>query len=201
MSTSHDRTRDLALTATFAGFIAALGLVPAIAPFGFPVPITIQSFGVMITGAVLGARRGAAAVCLFLLLVALGLPVLSGGRGGLGVFAGPTVGYLIGFPVAALVIGALIFWRGAPYNLWWGLLSVVIGGIVVLYAVGVPFTAWRAHLSLSAAIAGSALFLVGDAVKAVLAAVVAGAVHRAYPGLLRQRRRSIAEPHPHPAAP
>ena len=193
MSTSHDRTRDLALTATFAGFIAVLGLVPAFSPFGFPVPITVQSLGIMIAGAVLGARRGAAAVLLFLLLVALGLPLLSGGRGGLGVFAGPSVGYLVGFPIAAFVIGALIFRRGAPYNTVYGLAAIIIGGIVVLYAIGVPATAWRADISLRAALTGSALFLVGDFAKAVIAAIVAGAVHRGYPGLLPQRRSSPAQ--------
>ena len=188
MSSTHGRTRDLALAATFAGLIAGLGLVPAVSPFGFPVPITLQSLGIMIAGAVLGARRGAAAVLLFLFLVALGLPLLSGGRGGLGVFAGPSVGYLVGFPVAAFVIGALIFRRGAPYSTGYALVAIVLGGIVVLYAIGVPATAWRAGISLPAAMAGSSLFLVGDLAKAVVAALVAGAVHRGYPGLLPHRR-------------
>lgn len=192
MSTQHDRTRDLALIATFAGFIGALGLVPAFSPFGFAVPITIQSLGVMITGAVLGARRGAAATGLFLLLVAVGLPLLSGGRGGLGVFAGPSAGFLIGFPVAAAVIGAMVYRRGAPYSFWWGLVSTVTGGIVVLYAIGIPVIAWRAGISLWAASVGSAPFLVGDLAKAVVAAAVAGAVHRAYPGLLPASKRAAA---------
>ncbi|MDV3222080.1 biotin transporter BioY [Intrasporangium sp.] len=187
MSTSHGRTRDLALTATFAGFIAVLGLVPAFSPFGFPVPITVQSLGIMLAGAVLGARRGASSVVLFLILVALGLPLLSGGRGGLGVFAGPSVGYLLGFPVAAFVIGALVFRRGAPYQTGYGLVAIVLGGIVVLYAIGVPATAWRADISLPAAMAGSSLFLVGDLAKAVIATLVAGAVHRGYPDLLPPR--------------
>ncbi|EWT04427.1 BioY protein [Intrasporangium chromatireducens Q5-1] len=187
MHTSSNRTRDLALTATFAAFIAVLGLVPAFSPFGFPVPITLQSLGVMVVGAVLGPRRAAAAVLFFLLLVALGLPLLAGGRGGLGVFAGPSAGYLLGFPVAAAVIGALVYRRGAPYQLGHGLVATVIGGIIALYAIGVPVTAWRAGISLPAAMSGSALFLVGDLAKAVLAAVVAGAVHRADPRLLPSR--------------
>ena len=199
MSTQHDSTRDLALVATFAGLIGALGLVPAFSPYGFAVPITIQTLGVMITGAVLGARRGAAAAALFLLLVAVGLPLLSGGRGGLGVFAGPSAGFLLGFPVAAAVIGAMVYRRGAPYGFWWGLVSTVTGGIVVLYAIGVPVIAWRAGISLRAAAVGSAPFLVGDGLKAVVAAAVAGAVHRAYPGLLPRSRRSAAEPVSAPA--
>lgn len=187
MSTQTHRSRDLALVATFAGLIAALGLVPAVAPFGFPVPVTIQSFGIMVTGAVLGARRGAAAVLLFLALVALGLPLLSGGRGGLGVFAGPSTGYLIGFPIGAFLTGWLVYRGGAPYRLWWGLASVIAGGIVVLYAFGIPLTAWRAGISLRAAFVGSLFFLLGDSIKAVVAAVVVKGVHRAYPGLLPVR--------------
>ena len=188
--TSTSRTRDLALIATFAALIAAMGLVPAVTPFGFPVPITIQSLGIMLAGAILGARRGAASVLLFLFLVALGLPLLSGGRGGLSVFAGPSVGYLIGFPVAAFVIGTLIHRRGAPWNTLWGFGSIVIGGIITLYAIGIPFTAWRANISLAAATVGSGFFVLGDLIKAVVATIVAGAVHRARPDLLPARRTS-----------
>lgn len=193
MSNPSHRTRDLALTATFAAFIAVLGLVPAFSPFGFPVPITLQSMGIMLVGAILGPRRAAAAVLFFLLLVALGLPLLAGGRGGLGVFAGPSAGYLIGFPIAAAVIGALIFRRGAPYNLVHGLVSIITGGIVVLYLIGIPVSAWRADISLGAAIAGSAVFVVGDLAKAVVAAIVAGAVHRADPSLLPARTQENSE--------
>ena len=82
--------RDAALIAVFAGFVAALGVVPAFQPPGFSVPITAQSLGVMLAGAILGGRRGFAALALFLALVAIGLPLLAGGRGGLGVFATPT---------------------------------------------------------------------------------------------------------------
>ena len=192
MSAPTSRTRDLALIASFAGFVAVLGLVPAFSPLGYPVPITLQTLGVMITGAVLGGRRAAASLCLFLALVAVGLPLLAGGRGGLGVFAGPSAGYLIGFPVAAYVIGTLVYRRGAPYNLVYGFASIVFGGIIVLYAIGVPVTAWRAGISLRAALTGSLLFLVGDVAKAVVATIVAGAVHRANPGLLPDRRTASA---------
>ena len=76
--------------------VAALGLVPAFTPPGFAVPITAQSLGVMLAGSILGARRGALSLVLLLVLVAVGLPLLAGGRGGLGVFAGPSVGFLLG---------------------------------------------------------------------------------------------------------
>ena len=156
MSGSSTRSRDLALTATFAAFIAVLGLVPAFSPFGFAVPITLQSLGIMLVGAVLGPRHGA--------------------------------GYLVGFPISAAVIGYLIYRHGAPYNLPYALAAIIFGGIVVLYLIGVPVTAWRADISLRAADDGSGVFIGGDLIKAVLAAIIAGAVHRADPRLLPRRR-------------
>lgn len=187
-------SRDLALVATFAGLMAALGLVPALAPFGGVVPITAQSMGVMLAGAVLGPRLGAASIALFLGLVALGLPLLAGGRGGLGVFAGPSVGYLVGWIVGAFVVG-LLTWatcRGR-YRLVPGILANLVGGIAVLYLLGIPGVAWRAELSLSAAATGALVFIPGDVVKAVLAALIARGVHSAYPGLLPRAREARVE--------
>ena len=108
--------RSLSHIALFAALIAVLGFVPQVMlPFG--VPITAQSLGIMLCGTVLGAKRGALAVLLFLALVAVGLPLLSGGRGGLGVFASPTVGFLLGFPVAAFVAGLIT--EKAPLPVGW----------------------------------------------------------------------------------
>ena len=141
----------------------------------------------------LGARRGAMSLVLFLALVALGLPLLAGGRGGLGVFAGPSVGYLVGWPVAAYVVGWITERGGAPYRLHWGVVANVVGGIVVLYALGILGTAWRAHLSVPVAAVQTGWFVVGDAAKAVVAAFVARGVHAAYPGLLGARRSRKAQ--------
>lgn len=182
--------RDLALIATFTGIVAALGIVPAFYPAGIPVPLTAQSMGVMLAGAVIGARRGAASLLLLLALVAVGLPLLAGGRGGLGVFAGPSVGYLLGYPVAAYVIGWLTEKGGAPYRLSWGLAANLVGGVVVLYTLGILGTAWRAHVSIPTAVVSSGWYVVGDLAKVVIAALVARGVHAAYPGLLPARRGS-----------
>lgn len=187
-STGPFSARDLSLTATFAGVMAALGAVPAFTPGAFPVPITAQSMGPMLAGAIIGRRRGAASQLLFLALVAIGLPLLAGGRGGLSAFAGPSVGYLVGFPVAAWAVGWLTEKYGAPYAVRWGVVANILGGIVVLYALGIPGTAWRGGVSLDAAIVGSGWFVVGDCAKAVIAAFVAYGVHAAYPGLLPVRR-------------
>jgi biotin transport system substrate-specific component len=174
----------IAMTATFVGVIAAMGLVPALSLPGLNVPITIQSMGVMLAGSILGRWRGAAAVTIFLLLVALGLPLLSGGRGGLAVFFGPSVGFLLGFPVAAFVIGWLSERLSAPRSLSRCIAINVLGGIVVLYACGAVGVALVTNVSLGAAVIANWVFLPGDLVKAVAAAVIARSVHQALPGLL-----------------
>ncbi|MFP5346884.1 MAG: biotin transporter BioY [Actinomycetes bacterium] len=184
MRTRRLAARDLALVASFAALIAVLGLPGSLQLFGNAVPITLQTLGVMLAGSILGARRGALAVLVLLALVALGLPLLSGGRGGLAVFAGPSAGYLVGWVFGAAVIGWLVQRRLPSYRTWWGALANVLGGIVVVYAVGIPVQAAVTGTSglLSTAVA-AAVFLPGDVVKVVLATAVAAAVHRGYPGV------------------
>jgi biotin transport system substrate-specific component len=186
------KTRDLAYIALFAAVTAVLGLLPAVPVPAIAVPITAQTLGVMLAGAVLGARRGGLAILLFLVVVAIGLPVLAGGRGGLSVFAGPSAGFLYSWPVAAFVTGLLTeaLWR--RYNLAWALVATLVGGIGVVYAIGIPFISVFSHAPLSTAFTGSLVFVPGDVVKAVVAAVVAVAVRRAYPVIERPRRASAA---------
>ena len=104
--------RNVVYIAVFAALIAVLGLLPKLTLIS-GIPITAQSLGIMLCGTILGAKRGALAVLLFLALVALGLPLLAGGRGGLGVFTTPWAGFLFGFPVAAFVAGLMmeLCWR------------------------------------------------------------------------------------------
>ncbi|MGA8048452.1 MAG: biotin transporter BioY [Dermatophilaceae bacterium] len=176
-ATRRSTSADLALIASFAALIAVLGIVPPIA-VGLPVPVTLQTMGVMLAGLILGARRGALAVIVLLALVAVGLPLLSGGRGGLGVFAGPSAGYLVGFVLGAYVTGwvrehletRLPFAAAA-------LIAAVVGGIGAVYLVGIPVLTWRTGADPLAAL----VFLPGDLVKAVLATLVAVGVRRALP--------------------
>lgn len=186
-------SRDLALIAIFAGIIAALGIVPAFTPPGFAVPITAQTLGVMLAGSIIGARRGGLSLVLFLALVAAGLPLLAGGRGGLSVFTGPSVGFLLAWPVAALVIGWLAQRGGPSYKLHWGIVANVLGGIVVVYAGGIVGLSLVLDLSLASAAIATWVYLPGDAIKVVVAALVARGVHAAYPGLLGKRRTSPAQ--------
>ncbi len=97
---------DLARVAVFAALIAVLGL-PGSINIG-PVPITPQTLGVMLAGAILGPWLGALSVTVLLALVAVGLPLLAGGRGGFAVFVGPTVGYMLGWILGAIVIGLVV---------------------------------------------------------------------------------------------
>lgn len=187
MSKKSTPARDAATIAVFAGVVAALGVIPAFTPPGFTVPITAQSLGVMLAGAVLGGRRGFAALALFLVLVAAGLPLLASRGGGLAPFFTPSVGFLLAWPVAAFVVGWLTERGGAPYRLSWGIVANIVGGIVVLYAAGIVGIAAVAHMSIWAATVSTGIFIPGDLVKAVLAALIARGVHAAYPGLLRSR--------------
>jgi biotin transport system substrate-specific component len=180
--------RDLALVATFAALIAVLGIPGQLALFGNSVPITLQTLGVMLAGSILGWKRGALAVLVFLALVAAGLPLLAGGRGGLAVFAGPSVGYLIGWPVGAAVIGALVQRRLPGYHVPWGFAANVVGGIGVVYLFGIPLQAAITGTSgLVATAVASLVFLPGDLVKALVATSVAAGVHRGYPSVTPQR--------------
>src|SRR5664280_3109773 len=176
-------SRDLALVASFAALIAVLGLPGGIPVFGNAVPVTLQTLGVMLAGSILGWKRGALSVIVLLVLAAAGLPLLSGGRGGLGVFAGPSVGYLIGWVLGAAVIGWLVQLKLPAYPSWWGALANVIGGIAVVYLVGIPVQAAVTHTSVWVAAVASLVFLPGDGLKVVIATAVAWGVHRGYPGI------------------
>ena len=176
--------RDLAQIAVFAALIAALGLPGAIYLGGTAVPITFQTLGVMLAGAILGARKGALSVLLLLALVAAGLPLLSGGRGGIAVFVGPSAGYLVGWVLGAFVVGWLTARLLPRYRVLPALAATAFGGIVVVYLVGVPVFAANMGVPLGAAIAGSAIFLPGDILKVVVTVLVAKGVHRAWPGLI-----------------
>jgi biotin transport system substrate-specific component len=172
--------RNLALVALFAALIAALGLIPKVT-LGFGVPITAQSLGVMLCGTVLGSKRGALSVMLFLLLVALGLPLLAGGRGGLGVFTSPTVGFLVGFPVAAFVTGLIVEkWRGAPLALVSGL-GAAVGGIAVLYVFGIGGLSIVLGKTIAEATGLVAAFIPGDILKAAIAGMITSALAKARP--------------------
>ena len=178
--------RNVAYIALFAALIAVLGLVPQITLMS-GVPITAQSLGVMLCGAVLGARKGALAVLLFLVLVFLGLPLLSGGRGDIGVLAGPTAGFVVGFPVAAFVTGLVVEkWRSAPVVLA-AFVGAVLGGVVVLYGFGLVGMALKLGKTLPETAMLLTPFVAGDLLKTAIAALITKGLSQVRPGVLLSR--------------
>ncbi|MFB4288790.1 biotin transporter BioY [Nonomuraea sp. ATR24] len=187
---------DVARVAVFAALIAALGLVPGLNLFG-PVPITLQTLGVMLAGAILGSWRAALAVGVFILLVAAGLPLLAGFRGGLGVFTGPSVGFLLGWLPGAALIGWIVERGGRSPGIGRLLVASLAGGLGVVYLVGIPLWALVGGLTLGQAALLTLGFVPGDVAKAVLTAFVARGTQRAYPDAVpavhRERLRAGKE--------
>lgn len=177
--------RSLVQIAFYAAFISVLGLVPRI-DLG-PVPITAQSLGVMLAGVMLGPVRGALAVLLFLLVLSLGAPVLSGGRAGYSWFFSATGGFLVGFPVAAFVAG-LVMQTTRRWNLLLSAaLAAALGGIVVLYAFGIPGMAYWGDFSLQGAALYCLAFIPGDLIKVVLTALITQTIAKGLPSALVSR--------------
>jgi biotin transport system substrate-specific component len=178
--------RSIAYIALFAALIAVLGFLPRIDLIA-GVPITFQSLGVMMAGAVLGARKGALAVLVFVALIALGLPLLSGGANLWAVLYTPRIGYVIGFPIAAFVTGWLTE-RLTMLSLPWAAgVAAVGGGMITLYAIGIPVAAWMNELTLAETATGALAFVPGDLAKAAVTGVVTGQLARMRPGAVLSR--------------
>lgn len=176
---------SLARVAVFAAIVAVLGL-----PGGFSVaggvPITVQTLGVMLAGAVLGPWLGALSMTVLLSLVAIGLPLLAGGRGGIGVFFGPSAGYLLGWIAGAFVIGLIVHAGGRKPVLWRTLVGILTGGILVIYAFGIPVQSMVTRLPIGETVLMSLAFVPGDLIKAVTAAIIVMTLVRAYPRAFRR---------------
>ena len=163
-----DATRSAGLVIVFSLFIAAC------AQFSIqigPVPITGQSFAVLLTGALLGSRLGAAAVIAYLIEGALGLPFFAGGGAGIVRFFGPTGGYLVAFPAAAFITGAFAE-HGWDKRYLTAVAAMAIGSAVILLGG----LAWFTILTNTPPVAAFKIavlpFLAGDVVKIALAAAV-----------------------------
>jgi biotin transport system substrate-specific component len=172
----RSRLRDAIAIVGFALFTALAAQISI--PLGFtPVPITGQTFAVLLAGGVLGSWRGAASMGLYVLLGAIGLPFYAEGAGGWAIATGATAGYLVGFVVAAFVVG-LMAEHGQDRRLSTSLPAFLAGSLII-YALGATWLAHHLGLPLTAApgdpsaIAfGVAPFLVGDVIKALLAGAI-----------------------------
>lgn len=189
---------DVALIAGFAALIAAVAILPDIKT-GVGVPFSLQTFAVLLAGACLGPVRGFLAVVLYLAGGAIGLPIFSGGAAGVGHFTGPTAGYLVAFPLAAALCGFIVQRnrkRATAFSLVFtaGLLS----SFLFIHTLGPLNLAWRADMAVRDAFLFDTQFFPGDVLKNVVMALVATAVHRAFPDLLQGRARD-PELEPQPA--
>lgn len=165
---------DMIFTAMFAALIAVCSLISI--PVG-TVPVTLQTFAVCLAAAMLGFRRGTLSVLVYILLGAVGLPVFSGMKGGAGVLAGPTGGYIIGFILTAVTVGiAADRWGRRVFPL---AVSMVIG-VLLCYAVG---TAWFVTVTGTDFVGALSLcvvpFLLPDALKIALAVLLANRLDKA----------------------
>ena len=145
-------------------------------PF-WPVPVTMQTFAVLMVGALYGWRLGGITVLAWLLEAALGMPVLAGGKGGIAPFIGPTAGYLFAFPVGAMLMDWLAArgWNGThPLRAFWAMLLcttliVLLGGAWLSALIG-PAKGWQL---------GVLPFLIGDVLKSAMGAATLALWHTA----------------------
>ncbi len=181
---------DLAYVAVFAALIAAMSLMPAIPVGGFGVPITLQTLAISLTALCLGPWRGAAAVGLYLLVGTAGLPVFAGGKAGLGVWAGPTAGYLVAFLVSVVVVGyaaRLVTRRGVTrLTPVWLFLVLVASRVLVTYPLGTLGIARATGSTFGEVWLADLTYWPGDVLKSIVAVLVAYAVYKAFPRLLRR---------------
>ncbi|WP_291637450.1 biotin transporter BioY [Clostridium sp.] len=166
-------TRDLIIAALFTALTAVGGIISI--PLG-PVPITLQTFFVVLSGLILGAKLGALSQITYVILGLVGLPIFAGGYGGLGAIVRPSFGFLIGYIVAAYIIGKL---TEKDKSLSKIIYSVILGSFVI-YIIGVPyfyfiFTNYLGKsINFYSALKYACIpFIPGDIIKAVLAITLA----------------------------
>ncbi|WEV55055.1 biotin transporter BioY [Leuconostocaceae bacterium ESL0723] len=173
-----NNVQALAQTAVLLALLIVLGMVPAVPTGILPIPIVLQNLGVMLIALLLGPRWGSAAMVAFFALVAAGLPVLSGGRGGLAVLSGPTAGYLLAWALTPVLVFAcqrlLVGWSGKlsqPLALW-------LGAVASSYLLGTLVLVGQTHLPFWPSLWANWAFILGDTAKVVIALILYRAVQR-----------------------
>ena len=176
VSYSRRLVRDICLIFCFSIILALCAQVSFYLPFT-KVPITLQTLSVLLTGAVLGKRRGGLAILAYIAEGATGLPVFAGGNGGFIRMIGVTGGYIWSFPVAAYVTGWLC--EKKLDRRFRSSAMAMVPGMLITYVIGVPWLAFVLRLSLPAAFtAGMLPFIAGDVFKLVIAALLLPATWR-----------------------
>jgi biotin transport system substrate-specific component len=166
-----EKLRMVVLSSLMAGLMAVGAYIHI--PIG-PVPVVFTNLFVLLAGLLLGSRWGLASAGIYLLVGAIGMPVFYGGKGGFAHILGPTGGYLVGFALSAWMTGFIS--ERFRHSLVGGIIGVIIGSLAV-YCLGVPWLKVVTNMSWNKAlVAGMIPFLIGDAMKAAVAIVLARAV-------------------------
>ena len=174
------KTRDMTIVAVMAALICVAG--PLSISIG-PIPLSLASFAVYMAGAVLGAKKGALAVGIYLLLGLVGLPVFSGFSGGFQKLIGVTGGYLVGYLPCALITGLAVKPDDPESGPAWRLPAFMALGTAVLYLIGTAWFMVQTRTTLAASMGMCVIpFLPGDAVKIVAASLLAQPVRKALYG-------------------
>ena len=178
--------KDLALITMFTALICVLGFVSI--PVGAAgVPIVLQNVATILAGLVLGGRRGFLATGLFL-LISLVFPVLAGGRTLIQAFAGPSIGYLLGYLLGAAAAGYIAYRAPRDNKTAMAALFAIAGlaAVFLQYFFGAFGMMWRADMPLGTAVAAQGAFILPDLAKLTVMVLIALAVHAAFPQLRRR---------------
>lgn len=172
-SPSNARIRDVILTLAGTAFITVAGFIIIPLPFT-PVPLSLATFAVLLTGAALGPLRGGLSAGVYLALGTIGVPLFAGGASG---WAFSSFGYILGYVAATLLVGILA--RHRSDRTVWSTLGLAILGSLTIYAFGVPWLAAFLSVDLVTALAlGVVPFLIGDAIKVIAMAALLPATWR-----------------------
>ena len=174
MAAKNTSIKGLVYAALFGSLTAAGAFMIIPLP---PVPITAQTFFLCVSALLLGGRLGALSQFIYVMLGIVGMPVFAGGTAGLGVIFGPTGGYLLGFIIAAFVIGVINRTKKSA-GLFWNIFSMLIG-MLIIYLLGSLQLSLMAKMSLYKAMTIGVLpFIPGDVIKILLAAIVSSRLKR-----------------------
>jgi len=177
----HPQRQSLIIAREASLIVGGAALMAGVAQLAIPlqpVPITLQTLGVLLLGAAYGWKRAGATMLTYVVAGTAGLPIFAEGRGGFSVLFGPTGGYLVGFIFAAALVGFLAE-RGWDRTPWMTALAMLLGNIVI-YLVGLPWLAVALHLPADLMVKyGLQPFLFGDTIKLIAAVVLLPAAHLA----------------------
>ncbi|EHJ57017.1 hypothetical protein HMPREF9318_01002 [Streptococcus urinalis FB127-CNA-2] len=175
------QSKHLIQVAMMTTILVILGLIPGI-PLGFiPVPIVLQNLGVMLAAILLGTKKGSLSI-LLLFILGLFIPVFSGGRMSVPVFMGPTAGYVLAWLAVPLIVGRLSQWL-KPQTTLMIFVVLFIAGVLVVDVIGSIWLGIYTGMPLLKALITNLVFIPGDTVKAMVAAVIA---HRYKDSLIKQ---------------